>query len=50
MEFINYNLLKHPANWVIVFMMVFIAGIAIHLFISWNKGAEILPKINSANT
>lgn len=31
MEIINWKLIAHPMNWVVLFLMVFIAGIAIHL-------------------
>lgn len=31
MEIINWRLIAHPMNWVIVFLMVFIALIAVHL-------------------
>lgn len=30
MEFINWNLMRHPLNWVTIFLMLFIAGIALH--------------------
>jgi hypothetical protein len=42
MEIVNYQMLKHPMNWVIVFLMVFIGGIAVHLFLSWNGGKNLL--------
>lgn len=32
---VNTQLLKHPANWVIVTLMLVIAGIAGHLVLSW---------------
>lgn len=28
---LNWELMAHPANWVIIFLMVYIAGLAIHL-------------------
>lgn len=31
MQIINWELVKHPINWVVVILMVLIAGIAIHL-------------------
>lgn len=31
---INWRIVTHPLNWVTVFLMVFIAGIAIHLLLS----------------
>jgi hypothetical protein len=30
MEIINWRIVGHPLNWLTVFLMVFIAGIAIH--------------------
>lgn len=36
---INWKLISHPLNWVILFLMVFIAGIGIH-FILNALGAE----------
>jgi hypothetical protein len=31
MQIINWEIAKHPMNWVTVLLMVFIAGIFIHL-------------------
>lgn len=33
MEILNWKLLAHPMNWIVLFLMVFIAGFAIHLVI-----------------
>lgn len=41
MEVVNWKLVSHPMNWVILFLMVFIAGIALHFIL----GA--LPKVKS---
>lgn len=30
MEVINWRIVGHPMNWLTVFLMVFIAGIAVH--------------------
>jgi hypothetical protein len=30
MEIVNWSLLKHPFNWLIVVLMVLIAGAALH--------------------
>lgn len=38
MEVINWRIVSHPLNWITVFLMVFIAGIAIH-FILTHMGA-----------
>lgn len=35
---LNFALLKNPFNWVIVTLMIVIAGLALHLF--FNEGAE----------
>lgn len=35
MPIVNVQLLKHPLNWVIVFLMVLFAGVAIHLVLSF---------------
>lgn len=35
MEIVNIQLLKHPMNWVIVFMMVLIFGIALHIVLDF---------------
>lgn len=40
---INWRLIKHPANWAIVFLMVVIAGFAIELiynYINSNSGVS----------
>lgn len=34
---INWRLVGHPLNWVTVFLMVFIAGLAIHFVCSYFK-------------
>lgn len=31
MQFINWELVKHPMNWLTVLLMVLIAGIFVHL-------------------
>jgi hypothetical protein len=31
MELLNFSLLKHPLNWVIVLLMITIFGLALHL-------------------
>jgi hypothetical protein len=35
MKIINFDLIKHPMNWIIVILMVFIAGVAFHLVLNW---------------
>lgn len=34
MEIINWKIASHPINWVVVFLMVFIASIAVHFLLS----------------
>lgn len=31
---INFAIVRHPMNWVTLFLMVFIAGIAVHLILT----------------
>ena len=33
MEIINLRLMSHPLNWITLFLMVFIAGIAFHFIL-----------------
>lgn len=42
MEIINWRIAGHPLNWVTVFLMVFIAGLAIH-FVLAHLGASPAP-------
>ena len=34
MEILNWPLMTHPMNWVILFLMVLIASIALHLILN----------------
>lgn len=34
MQIINAELISHPINWVTLFLMVFIAGIALHFLLT----------------
>ena len=34
MEVLNWKILSHPMNWVTLFLMVFIGGIAAHLLLT----------------
>lgn len=36
-EFVNLALLKNPLNWVIVVLMVTIAGFAVDSLVLWNR-------------
>jgi hypothetical protein len=35
MEVINFEIIKHPVNWITVLLMVLIAGIALHFILKW---------------
>jgi hypothetical protein len=35
MEIINFNILKHPMNWLIVMLFVVIAGIGLHFVMQY---------------
>ena len=43
MEIINWELIKHPLNWVIIILMVLIAGIFLHLVLDF-YGAKAKPQ------
>lgn len=45
MGIINFNLLKHPMNWIIVTLMVLIFGIAAHFLLQFGvqKGIKKAP-------
>jgi hypothetical protein len=34
MEIVNWRIVSHPLNWVTLFLMVFIAGIAVHFVLT----------------
>ena len=44
MEIINFGLIKHPMNWLTVVLMVFIAGIFIHLVLQYQTAGSPLAK------
>lgn len=33
MQILNWKILSHPINWVVLFLMVFIGGIAVHFIL-----------------
>lgn len=35
MEVINWRLVGHPLNWITVFLMVFVAGLLVHLVLTY---------------
>lgn len=37
MEVINWEIIKHPINWVTVVLMVLIAAIALHFVLKWES-------------
>jgi hypothetical protein len=39
-KIINFQILKHPINWIIVILMVLIAGIAFHFFMQYQTGSN----------
>jgi hypothetical protein len=40
MDVVNFDMLKHPINWITVILMVLIAGIAVHLGLRmWQNSA-----------
>jgi len=52
MEIVNLAILKHPMNWVILFLMVFLAGIGLHfvlLHFSGGKGGGTIAPSPSAS-
>jgi hypothetical protein len=42
-KIINFEILKHPLNWLTVILMVLIAGIAFHFFLQWQTTAKTNP-------
>lgn len=37
MKIINFDLMKHPMNWVTVILMVLIAGIFVHIILGYQS-------------
>ena len=50
MEILNWGLIEHPINWLTVVLMVLIAGIAIHFFMSYKIGSNPASVIPSSKT
>jgi hypothetical protein len=44
---INFEILKHPLNWVTVILMVLIAGIGFHFFLQYQTGSNPASFLNS---
>jgi len=40
LELINFEIMKHPINWVTVMLMVFIASAALHLLLKYQTAPE----------
>jgi hypothetical protein len=44
MKIVNWNVMRHPLNWVTIWLMLFIAGIALHFIMVWlGKGQPPKP-------
>ena len=39
MEIINVDIIKHPINWITVWLMVLIAAIAAHFVFKWGHSS-----------
>lgn len=37
---INWGLIKHPMNWIVILLMVFIGGATIHYILQWQTGGN----------
>lgn len=37
MEVINFEIIRHPINWITVILMVLIAAIAFHFVLKWES-------------
>lgn len=42
MEFVNTAILKHPLNWVIVLLMLIIAGFIVDILVSYHKSRNVV--------
>jgi hypothetical protein len=47
-QIVNVGMLKHPINYLTVVLMVLIAGIAFHFFMSYQTGQNPFAKIQSS--
>lgn len=47
MEVINWRIVKHPLNWITVFLFVFLAGIGIHLILTYLGAVPAAQQNNS---
>lgn len=50
MRVINTNLMRHPLNWVILFLMVLLAGFGGSLFAAWFGRTYAQANSNPATT
>jgi hypothetical protein len=50
MDIVNFALLKHPLNWIIVTLMVLIAAIAFHFFLTYQTGSNPASFLNSKSS
>jgi hypothetical protein len=46
---INWELLKHPINWLTVVLMVLIAGIALNFILQWQGVSPAASKSQTAS-
>lgn len=47
MELVNWRIASHPLNWLTVFLMVFVGGIAIHFVL---QSVGMLPASHQSST
>lgn len=47
-QIINFDILKHPLNWITVVLMVLIAGIAFHFFMQYQLGSNPAKTLKSS--
>lgn len=50
MTFLNFDLLRRPLNWLIVWSMVILAAFALHYSLALIHGQPVLGKHPSRNT
>jgi hypothetical protein len=45
---LNFQILRHPMNWIIVFLMVFIVSLAVHFVLQYQTGGSAAKKQQAA--
>lgn len=48
MQILNTDIMSHPLNWVTLFLMVFIAGIAIHFVLSYFSSSQVIASATNS--